>query len=93
MTTIHSTMTIPRLLGVLGILLALTALTVSASKIDLGVLNIWIALGIASVKASLVLLFFMHLKYENRFIKLALLGTVGCIALIISLLFWDIAFR
>jgi len=93
MTTIHPTMTVPRLLGVLGILLALTALTVSVSKIDLGVLNIWIALVIASAKASLVLLFFMHLKYENRFLKLALLGTVGCIALIIGLLFWDIAFR
>ena len=49
------------------ILLALlvgTALTVWASYIDLGILNPIIALGIACTKATLVVLFFMHVKYK-----------------------------
>ena len=54
------------LLKVLTALLALTAITVYASQIDMGALNIWVALLIASTKASLVLMFFMHLRYEPR---------------------------
>jgi cytochrome c oxidase subunit 4 len=58
------------------ILLALlvgTALTVWASYIDLGILNPIIALGIACTKATLVVLFFMHVKYSSKLTKL----TVG----------------
>jgi cytochrome c oxidase subunit 4 len=46
-------------------LLSLTAVTVAASRLDLGAMNVWIALGIATVKAVLVLLFFMHMIYER----------------------------
>ncbi|HEY3321888.1 MAG TPA: cytochrome C oxidase subunit IV family protein [Planctomycetota bacterium] len=46
-------------------LIVLTLITVTASRIDLGALNVWIALGIATVKAVLVLLFFMHMIYER----------------------------
>lgn len=81
------------LLGVLCTLLFLTAVTVTVSRIDLGILNIWIALLIASVKATCVLLFFMHLKYESRLLQLTFAGTILCLALLISFLFWDIAFR
>jgi len=51
-------------------LLILTAITVAASYIDFGnmAINITIALIIATVKAMLVLLYFMHLKYENKLI-------------------------
>jgi len=48
-------------------LMALTMLTVMATWVDLGTLNIWIALGIAVTKASLVVLYFMHLKYDSPF--------------------------
>ncbi len=49
-------------------LLILTAITVAASYMDFGsmVINIIIALIIATIKASLVILYFMHLKYENK---------------------------
>ena len=48
-------------------LLTLTAVTVAAHWIDISPgWNIAIAMAIASVKAILVLLFFMHLKYENK---------------------------
>ncbi len=57
-------------------LLALTALTVWAGNMDFGILNVVIALGIASIKAVLVLLFFMHLKYENKMFLVIFLS--GC---------------
>jgi cytochrome c oxidase subunit 4 len=46
-------------------LLILTAITVGASYIDFGSGNIVIALFIASIKATLVALFFMHLRYDK----------------------------
>ena len=47
-----------------------TALTVVAAKIDLHVFNPIIALGIACTKAVIVILFFMHVKYQSNLIKL-----------------------
>jgi len=46
-------------------LLALTALTVIVSGIDLGRLNTVVALAIAVTKAVLVILYFMHLRYST----------------------------
>jgi cytochrome c oxidase subunit 4 len=51
---------------VYGALLALTLLTIGVAYLDLGPLNIVLALGIAICKASLVMLFFMHLRYSSR---------------------------
>jgi len=58
---------------VFGTLLIGTAITVGAAYVDMGVLNPVIALGIACFKAVVVILFFMHVKYQSRLIKL----TVG----------------
>jgi cytochrome c oxidase subunit 4 len=55
---------------IFGALMALTAITVSVAFINLGTLNFPIALGIAITKATLVILFFMHLKYSSRLTKL-----------------------
>jgi cytochrome c oxidase subunit 4 len=52
--------------GIFGALLVLTVVTVLAARVDFGALNMVIAMLIASVKAGLVMLFFMHLKYENK---------------------------
>lgn len=82
-----------QLLGVLAILMVLTVITVLASTIDLGALNIWLALLIASVKASFVLMFFMHLKYESKVFMVTFLVTVFTVAIFIGFLFWDVAFR
>lgn len=78
---------------VLGCLFVLTGITVGASYVDLGRLNVWLALLIASVKGSLVLLFFMHLRFESRVLKLSFLSTIGFLAIMIGFTFWDIAFR
>jgi cytochrome c oxidase subunit IV len=50
---------------VLGTLLALTIITVLAAGVNFGAGNVVIALVIASIKASLVALFFMHLRHDK----------------------------
>jgi cytochrome c oxidase subunit 4 len=74
-------------------LLILTGITVGVSYIDLGKLNVWIALLIASTKATLVILFFMHLKYEDKVIKLSFISTIIFLGIMISFIFWDVGFR
>lgn len=54
-------------------LLLFTGLTVAASYLEMGIFNPIVALGIAVVKATLVVLFFMHVKYSTKLTKL----TVG----------------
>jgi len=54
-------------LAIFGALILLTLLTVGQSYVDLGRLNLVAVIGIATLKASLVVLFFMHLKYDNKF--------------------------
>ena len=51
----------------LGVLLVLT---VVAARIDLGHWNVPIALAIAGVKAVLIVLFFMHVRYGSPLVKL-----------------------
>ena len=58
---------------VFGTLLLFTAITVGAAYVDLKWLNPVLALAIASFKAVVVILFFMHVKYQSRLIKM----TVG----------------
>ena len=54
-----------------GTLLVFTALTVGASLIDLpGDLNAVVALAIACIKMTLVVLFFMHVKYSSKLTRL-----------------------
>jgi cytochrome c oxidase subunit 4 len=61
----------PRMyLLIFGALLLGTAITVGASYVDLGEWNPVIALAIACTKAVLVILFFMHIKYSSRVMKL-----------------------
>ena len=58
---------------VFGTLLVFTGITVGAAYVELGVLNPVVALGIACTKAVIVILFFMHVKYQSKLIKM----TVG----------------
>ena len=55
----------PVYLAIFLALMVLTALTTGISFIDLGVFNAVIALAIACLKASLVVLFFMHIHYSS----------------------------
>ena len=64
-------------------LLILTVLTWGVSYINLGMGNVAVALLIASLKAALVALFFMHLRYENRLVWAFALVPLLFLALII----------
>ena len=57
-------------LTVFGILFVCTLLTAAVAFVDLGILNPIIALAIAVFKASLVVLFFMHIHYSSKLLKL-----------------------
>jgi len=76
-----------RVLAVVAVMLAgLTGLTVYASRIDFGAawINVLIAMLIATTKASLVGLWFMHLKFESRLIWLFVVFPIFLIALLIG---------
>ncbi len=64
-------------------LILLTGITVLVSYINLGLMNVVVALLIASVKASLVALIFMHLKSEDRLVWAFALVPIVFLALII----------
>lgn len=74
------------LAGVLGALLVLTVVTVLAAKVDFGSrsLNLGIAMAIATVKATLVILFFMHLKYDKLFHSVLVIGALLAAALFVG---------
>jgi len=61
----------PAVYGIIfATLLIFTAITVGASYLELGPFNVVVALAIACIKAVLVILFFMHVKYSSRLTKL-----------------------
>jgi cytochrome c oxidase subunit IV len=75
-------------------LLALLAATLAVARLQL--LARYSVLGsllIATAKAGLVLAFFMHLKYEGRFLKGLLLLTLSALTLFIGLTFVDVWYR
>ncbi len=74
-------------------LLALTATTITVAGMHLGRFSTLTALVIASIKASLVLWFFMHLKYEKRLFKYLLLVPIVTLTVTIGLTFLDIWYR
>ena len=74
-------------------LLILTGATVTVAQYHFGALNIWIALGIATLKSSLVIAVFMHLKDEQPLFKLALLSALAILAIFIGLTFFDVLYR
>ena len=74
-------------------LLVLTVITIVAAQFNFGAMNIWIALGIATLKSSLVVAVFMHMKYEQWLFKLALLATLAILAVFIGLTFFDVLYR
>jgi len=80
------TMPLPLLFGVLGALLALTIATVAVTSFDLGAQgNLVVAMIIATVKAALVCVFFMHLLWDKKFNAVLFLTSVLLLVLFLSL--------
>ena len=78
------------LLTVFGLLLGLTALTVIAAQVSFGAWEVWVSLGIASLKATLVAAYFMHLRYDKSFNGLLFLSSLLFVALFLALTLMDL---
>ena len=78
---------------VFGVLVFLTVFTVITARIDLGVLNVPLALTIAFTKAFFVVAYFMALKYDNKVNTLVF--SVGAVFVLVFLVFtlFDTALR
>ncbi|MBE0577772.1 MAG: cytochrome C oxidase subunit IV family protein [Desulfuromonadales bacterium] len=74
-------------------LLILTGITIAVAQYNLGALNIWVALGIATLKAGLVVSVFMHMQYESYLFKLSLLSALAILAIFIGFTFFDVLYR
>ena len=74
---------------VFGALVLLTVITVAASEVNFGEFNLIVALVIAVVKASLVVLFFMHLYWDKPFNSIVFIGCLIFVSLFIGLTLLD----
>jgi cytochrome c oxidase subunit 4 len=77
------------LLAVGGALLVLTAITVAVRYVDAGEFNMVIALGVAVIKATLVALFFMHLRWDRPFNLLTFVGSTVFVLLLLAFALMD----
>jgi cytochrome c oxidase subunit 4 len=74
-------------------LLFLTMLTVGVTYIELGPWTVFTALLIASLKAVLVLWFFMHLKFDHKIFLVMVAAVLAVFVILIVITFFDYFFR
>ena len=77
------------LLAVFAALVFLTVVTVAVAYVDLGDFNLFTALFIATIKASLVSLYFMHLRHDSGFNRLAFFGSILFVMLFVGITLMD----
>lgn len=80
-------------ISIFGALMVLTGVTVVAAFVNLGNLNAPVALAIATLKATLVVLFFMHVKYSSRMTKLIVATSLFFLFILLSETLMDFATR
>jgi len=66
-----------------------TAITVFAATVELGVFNIVVALVIATIKGTLVVLFFMHLRYSTKLTMVTVIASIFWLFILFSLTMTD----
>ena len=74
---------------IFAVLMLCTGLTVVIAYMDLGPLNTIAALGIATFKATIVVLFFMHVKYSSRLTWAVVLGSLFWLGILLALTMAD----
>ena len=74
---------------IFGLLMLATFVTIQVAFMDLGELNTIAALGIATFKAVMVVLFFMHVKYSTRLTWLVVFGSVLWLGILLALTMGD----
>ena len=77
------------LLTVFFTLLALTVATVYQSSFDLGNIEVWLSLAIATVKAGLVIAFFMHLLWDKPLNMIIILSSLIFVSLFLGFTMMD----
>jgi len=80
-------------LSIFAALMVLSAITVGAAFVNLGALNPVVALTIAVIKATLVILFFMHVKYSSRLTKLTVVLSLFFVVILFAETLMDYATR
>ena len=70
-------------------LLCLTLITVDVAFYNFGLLNLYIALAIATTKATVIVLYFMHVKYSPRLVWLFAVGGIFWLIILFALTFGD----
>ena len=78
---------------VLLVLLILTTISILAIKMHLGTFTVLLALLLASLKVTIVLTYFMHLKFENLLLRIMVGGVFLLFAIVIAITFIDYYFR
>ena len=87
---IAHTASVKVLLGTGGALLMLTIVTVLATRVDFGTnINLAVAMLIAVIKATLVVLFFMHLKYDKIFHTVVFVSAILAASLFVGFTLMD----
>lgn len=76
-----------------AVLLVLTAITVGVSRIDMKHVAVLAAMMIAAFKGTLVILYFMHIRFEKPMYAAMILAAIGTYAIFIGLTFADYSFR
>lgn len=79
-----------QLIGIFVALLCLTGITVAAAELPFGEWDVWVALGIAGVKAFLVAAYFMHLKYDNPLNAALLVFSILIVVLFLGVTLSDV---
>ncbi len=79
--------------GIFLSLMVLTAATVGAAYVNLGAFNIVVALAIATLKATLVVLYFMHARYSPKRTQLVIICAVFWLAIMLALTLSDYTTR
>lgn len=74
---------------IFGLLMLCTYLTVQLAFMDLGPMNTIAALGIATFKATIVVLYFMHVKYSSRLTWAVVLGSLFWLGIMLSITMSD----
>jgi len=74
-------------------LLVLTAITVGGSVFFPGKIGILVAMIVTPIKATLILMYFMHLKYEKKAFTIMFLVAVGILSVFIGLTLFDYLLR
>ena len=80
-------------LTIFGALMVLSAITVGAAFVNLGSLNPVVALAIAGLKATLVILYFMHVRHSSRLTKLTVVLSLFFVAILFAETLLDYATR